>query len=76
MLRKGKGGYIYEMLKSREQYDDSMDVAGKEKRKAEKLDPAHQILYQVPWINLRLAANGGDHVNQQALTNRWKVISK
>jgi transposase len=36
--------YIYVMLKSGELYDDSLDVADTEKRKAEKLDSARKIV--------------------------------
>jgi len=36
--------YIYAMLKSGELYDDSLDVADTEKRKAEKLDSARKIV--------------------------------
>jgi len=36
--------YIYAMLKSGETYDDSLDVADTQKRKAEKLDSAHKTI--------------------------------
>jgi transposase len=36
--------YIYTMLKNGELYDDSLDVADTEKRKAQKLDSAHKIV--------------------------------
>ena len=51
--------YIYAMLKSGELYDDSLDVADTENRKAEKLESARKI------VEHRSKANTQTHLNEK-----------